>query len=60
MGPKKFWGYIGKDKKYYVLRFHAIHEIHDEWETGKPLKAIGPFIAKTPREALKTIKRIKV
>lgn len=60
MGPKKYWGYLGKDGKYHALRFSAIHEIHDEWATGKVKKAVGPFQAPNPKEALKIIRRIKL
>jgi len=59
MGPKQYWGYLGTDGTHYAIRFRAIHEMHDEWATGKVKKAVGPFNAINSTEAMKIVKRIK-
>ena len=57
--PKKFWGYLGTDGKHHVLRFHSISGMNDLWETGVIKKAISPFQAPTPKDAMRIVKRIK-
>jgi len=60
MGPKKYCGYLGKDGKYYVVRFQEIKGIHDEHTKNNPVAGVGPFNARNPKEALKMAKKIIV